>query len=380
MGIKTEQNCPAEYPPTQQFNPKTFEPSKLLKERIDIINKNFPLFFSGQRLLDVACAWGYFSYLNCNHFDQVVSFDNNYQCIKFAQETYPSDNIDFQLTNFRDFTDIFGFDKIFIGNALHHIFMENKDWSFLAKLSALCDGEVLIEGAFNCECKDMRDFIPVEAQATYNRFQEEMSKYFTLKLKVPSISYTPDRYFSLWQKKKLPSYDLTKLKVKKVIKQEGNQIFKTDNNLIAKVGRPEDKVRTRIAAYSPYSNGMVGEIVLEGRWTGWLEKQIDGEPLFYFEQESSVLKRWLETQVWLSRLGYSDQDCATINFDRNLLIFDKGSIVPCHDLELQHFLINFNNSFRTVNYDIPLKIVRGLKTKLSRTIEKTSREVLCQLK
>ena len=205
------------YPPTHQYNSFTMVPKGPLKERVEIITNNLPSFFIGNRLLDVGCSWGYFSFANARNFHRIIALDKNEKCIEYCNKKNKYAHLQFLQTGFRDYTSAIPFDKIFLGNAVHHIFMEIGDWSWIPKLHALSDGEVLVEGADTTQCKDIRECIPFDKHGIYNKFQEEMSKYFVLKRKIHTTSYTPDRYLMLYDKRKRPWYFLNKLPVNQLI-------------------------------------------------------------------------------------------------------------------------------------------------------------------
>jgi len=93
--------------------------------------------------------------------------------------------------------------RIWIGNGPHHLFAECGGWEWLAKLAAYTEpgGLVLMEGMFNSKCVDLPSVVDESLFETYDTFDEEVSKYFFINKRIPSIEYTPGREFILMTRK-----------------------------------------------------------------------------------------------------------------------------------------------------------------------------------
>ncbi len=375
---------PGEYPPTHQYNPLTMTPTGPLKERIEMIESEFPVFFSGVRLLDVACNWGFFSLSYARNFDEVVGVDVNKECIDFCNLKNRFAHVSFIHSSFRDYTSPFGFDKIFVGNVAHHLFMDTKDWSWIAKLHALCDGEVLIEGALTTECKDIYDLVPQELHGEFNRFRQEMEKYFTLTKIVKTTDYTPDRYLMLWRKKKPRHYQLRELPIKKVISVQDFKVYESEHNLIVKVfmRKPNAQqiwnglIRVRLACNSPITNGLVGEVYIADTLVGWVEEKLEGRTYNYFENETELWNKICDHEIFLAKNGYIDLDTATINFNKKTgLLFDKSCVFPINKLEnssIDVIPVLYKQSYASQTKYLD-DIMAAIKSRDSKVIEQTFR-------
>jgi len=348
------------YPPTHTFNIENLEPTKILKQRVDLINIYFPNFFKGRRLLDVGCNKGYFSLSNANKFRKIVAIDNDKEYIEICNELKKIkkiNNIKFIHTSFRDFTSDRQFDKIFIGNAHHHIFKEIGGHEWIAKLAAISNGEVLIEGPYNTACSDVKDF-----PKSFNDFMGAMSEYFILITIKPTVSYTPGRYFLLWKKR------MMSVLKPKIIEKKFKHDDYTNNN----------KIDIFIAATSPISNGL-----LAFTKDGWIEEFYDSPLYKYFENEKELFKLHCIHQIYLSKLGYWDMDSATINyFKKNNKLFDKSAVMPIKKIKKIHidgYFKLLNQSYKTINKKIQDKIKNAIKTKKPEKFEEVYQWVKAQL-
>lgn len=381
------------------FNMKTLKPTNVLKERVELIDKFAPNFFNGNRLLDVGCSKGFFSLSNAKAFQQITAIDSNSKAIELCRFLNKSENIQFHHTGFRDFISSFQFDRIFIGNVVHHLFMEIEGWEWICKLAALSCGFVLIEGAISTECKDMKELIPEHLHRKFNKFLEVMQRYFYLTDKIPSVSYTPDRYLMLFKRKQPPQFEPLALPCIKVFKEDAFKTYLTKyrvhsyslfmKKLVAKTikfTQPiwRDMNRIRVAAMSPISNGMIGEIWDQGNMVGWLESYSRERKYRYFENEKELFKKICIHNIFLSKLGYVDLDPATINFFKgSKLLFDKGCVFPISHLQeksIDLFAVHLRQSYKTINEKAVMKIVTAIKTNNPATVEKVFREVLERLK
>ena len=320
----------SEYPPTHAFNTQTMKPAGILSERQSIIDRNFSSFFTGKRLLDIGCSKGYFSITNAKNFREVVGIDKDsdaiYACNRL-KEIHGVNNVKFRNMSFREFHDSETYDRIFIGNTHHHIFSEINGHEWINKLAALSSDLVLIEGPYNTACPDINSY-PLR----FNDFMGWMADHFIMKNIIPTVSYTPGRYFMLWKRRKL-KLDPDKRYIKKLFKHDRY----VSNNM----------VDIFIASTSPISNGLsaFGS-------DGWYE-EYDGSGLYvYFENERELFKLHCMHQRYLLKLGYIDIDSATINyFKPSNTMFDKSGVVPFLKFGKKHINRYFrllNQSYRTI--------------------------------
>jgi hypothetical protein len=213
-----------------------------------------------------------------------------------------------------------------------------------------------------------------------------MVRYFNLKEIQKTTSYTPNRYFMLYEKKKKPAYHLNSLPVKKHIKKDDFDIFHTKNGLVAKVlvVKPStyqiwnDLTRVRLACESPITNGMDGEIYIGNRLVGWVEKKATCQLYSYFENERELWNKICEHNVFLAKNGHFDLDSATINFTKKGQLIDKSCVFPIKkllDVSIDVYPLLFRQSYRSINREIPNKIVSAAKTRNSKLLEKTFMEL-----
>ena len=383
----TQQYVDSTYPPTMTFNVDSLKPTGVLKERAELIRKHFLTFFQGQELLDIGCSKGWFSISNAKAFNQITALDIDLKAIDVCRTLNKSENIQFQHTGFRGFISSLQFDKIFIGNTAHHLFMEIEGWEWISKLAALSCGSVLIEGAISTNCKDMKRYIPDNLHRNFNRFLEMMKQHFFFIEQVPTVSYTPDRYLMLFRKKCLPQFELSDLPCLKVFREMDFKTYLTKTGFFKKavakvciVSQPiwRDMNRIRIAACSPISNGMIGEIYDGGECVGWLEPYNKSRTYRYFQNEKNLFRRICIHNIFLSKLGYVDLDSATINFFKGSnLMFDKSCVFPIKHLKpksINVFPILFKQSYKSIPERFGYQVAAAIKTGNSVRVEQIFRE------
>ena len=374
------------YPPTMTFDTKTLKPTNVLKERVELISEFAPDFFCGKRLLDIGCSKGYFSLKYADRFDEVVGLDADYTNIQLCNGLKKR-NTQFVCCSFRDFLDFGEFDRIWIGNTAHHLFLDCHGWEWIAKLAALSSDMVLVEGPMDTGCRDMQKLIPSVLHRMFDRFLAEMNRHFWLEKTVATVSYTPDRYLMLFHRKSPLRVDHKKLGIVRMLKADGEfNVYATRyyNKLrVAKVCKRPIKLTMmlgRLANMSPVTNGCVAEIWDDGRYVGWLEDYHAEKPYRYFENEETLWQRHIRHQLFLLRNGLIDMDCATINFFRvSNLLFDKSVVYPAMiipDRHIDYYFINLNHSFRTISKSDQETLRRAMETRNSRQIEDVYRKML----
>jgi len=397
--LEAQHYIDVEYPPTMTFNVDTLEPTKVLKERVDLISQHFPSFFQGNRLLDVGCSKGYFSLSSAHNFREIEAIDSDDSCVALCRMLNAHKNVRFLHTSFRNYITYKQFDRIFIGNTAHYLFMEIEGWEWICKLAALSCGFVLIEGATSTECKDMKELIPERLQRKFGKFLEVIQRYFYLIDMIPSVSYTPDRYLMLCKRKQPPRFEASALPCIKVFKKDLFKTYLTKyrthsyslfmKKIVAKIIKFREPIwrdmnRIRVAAMSPISNGMIGEIWDQGKMVGWLESYSRRRKYRYFENEKELFKKICIHNIFLSKLGYVDLDSATINFFKgSKLLFDKSSVFPISHLQeksIDVFAVLLRQSYKTINEEAVEKIVAAIKTNDPATVEQAFREVLERFK
>ena len=374
------------YPPTMKYNYATKEPENILKARMEVINKVAPNFFSGDNFLDIGCNKGFCSLIG--NFKYIEGLDIEQRFIDVCRAVRPDGK--FTLSTFRDYETDEVFDKIFIGNTMHYLFVETKGWDFIKKLAVYSNGELLIEAPTGMECKDMEACIPQELRHLFNEkeFMKEITKYFTLVNKEPSADYTPDRYVMLFKRK--DDEHNTIYEVPKncgVLKEDKNSSVLTKDGLVYKVFHNADKsLRNRIyiGAMSPISNGLKGFIKDGDLVVGWVEDRSYSSIYLYCENEKELFKLICEHNIFLNKLGYVDLDCATINFFKeDNKMFDKGlnyhtSKINSDDINSTstNYKIHFNNSYRRLPKNYPDRIIDTLETRDNLKLENLFIELL----
>jgi len=380
------------HPPTNEYNVKDLKPKGELKIRLAQMKTVAPNFFEGNNFLDIGCNKGFFSLLASQNFLQVHSIEVNKKYTNLCQ-LLAQPNMKVECTSFRNFVPEKEFDKILMGNVYHYLFRECGGWEWIYKLAAISQGEVLIEGPVDMNCKDMENAIPPNLQEyfTFENFLKVMNCFFNLECKIKSD--LPGRYIMLFKRK--PDefdkpYQFSELPVSKVLKDDkGSIVFLTEMNgkqMVAKVEKnPKDNLRIQIniARLSPISNGAIGSIYQQKRFIGWLEEFRNDEKYHYKENQIALFKLICDHNIFLAKLGFFDYDCATINFfKKDSKLFDKDAVLPIavmneiitdkfpgHD-KGSYFVI-LENSYDILNEKIKKQIYQALKSKDSKIIETT---------
>lgn len=187
-----------EYPPSHTYKLRGLVPGEILAKRVAVIEKEFPRFFKEGTLFDVGCNKGFFSLY---HKGEVVGIDPCGECIKLCKKLNP--NILFFQAAFLEFGPGAKFDKVFIGNGHHYLFIEAGGWRFIEMLGnhVKTGGFVLLEGPTGMESVDAQNCISyhLEKEFTQEKLLEAFDSLFILRKIVPSP--LTDRYFLLFEKR-----------------------------------------------------------------------------------------------------------------------------------------------------------------------------------
>lgn len=357
------------YPPTHQYDFSSLTPKDVLKERIEIIDRICPEFFPEAKFfLDIGCSKGFFSMRAAQWGANVLGLDTDAEAVAISQDVARAKNLPalFIKKAFRSL-EISAepedrFDRVFIGNVHHYLFVDAGGWNFIYKLAALAapGALILVEGPTGMECQDMGRVIPFELQSLFNRdvFLSVMGRFFEPLKIVPSPSYTPDRYIMSFRRREsvldLDVEDTAShvpVKPEEIIHQNsrnGSSVSRF-GNLVAKVyDKPEWcevplYPSVALANEAPFSWPVVGGIYngfktqtrdgtthIQNRFAGWLERYFDVPPFSYYEQESACFYAHCVRNIFFSSNGYLDPDAGTINFtliNNELVHFDKNSVV-----------------------------------------------------
>jgi len=328
-----------EYPPTMTFNLSTLEPTRELAERWKSLRCYGEFWNRGKKFLDIGANKGWFSIKASEKGMDVVSIE------PYSYDTFVNVLIEHDWTieaidsGFRDFTYHEQFDRIFIGNAHHHVHKECGGWEWIDKLAALSSDLVLIEGPRDGSCRDLDTVLSREQVNDFDNFISKMERHFTLISCQPTIRYTPDRYIMLFERKPLCPIP------------EGieviNKPFKDDNYVY------NNKVQTLVASYAPRTTSVIGITDV-----GWVELRLDSEIYVTYENQLEILKAHCRNNIYLSKIGYIDFDLATINhFKPSMLYFDKSAVIPIQHMNERHSyaiqkLFDMSFNFTSVPQDL----------------------------
>jgi len=362
------------YPENHQYTLEPLEPIGTLKERLELMPKNF---FKGNSFLDIGCNKGFFTlYADCNYIE---SIDNEEKYTDLCSKLSKGIAIN---TSFREYRPIKQFDRIFIGNTHHYIFKECGGWEWINKLAAISNDLVLIEGPTGLE-NSVADKIledELRGEFTKERFMTEMGKHFTLISDVDSPYSTRHRSIMLFKRKSESRTQLSELKfIEQVHENDSCTVYHTNDSRTAKILKnpnEESKIRINIAKTSPISNGLLSEIYDNDRFVGWLEKYDPSLRYRKKENEVELFKLICKHNIYLAKLGYTDTDTATSNFFKNSnKLFDKGQVVHISQ-QNKMYEIQLRNSYDIISDKIIDMLVEALLSKNSKLIETMYQNVL----
>jgi len=364
-----------EYPPSHQYVLEPLTPKGILKERLELMPKDF---FKGDSFLDIGCNKGFFTlYADCNY---VESIDNEKKYTDLCSKLSKGVVIN---KSFRDYRPTRQFDRIFIGNVHHYIFRECGGWEWINKLAAISSDLVLIEGPTGLENTTANEQLEGEIREkfTEEKFMVEMFKHFTLISKVNSTYSTKDRYIMLFEKKPVKKIQLDELTLGNPIHDNEFYSVYFIDTMVAKICKKNIDdliVRINIVKTSPISNGIIGEVYNGDKFVGWLENYDNSLRYGYKENEKELFRLICKHNIYLAKLGYTDTDTATLNFFKNNKLFDKGQVTHVSNID-KALLDMFETQLRR-SYDIPDETIhsltKALQTGDSKVIENTWHKVL----
>jgi len=176
------------YPPTHHYDVATLTPEWPLSERLEIILKLCPEFFTAKVFLDVGCSKGFFSLYAAKTSDAVFAIDPDNDALDTWRDIRP-ENVYLQNCSFKEATGTA--DRIWIGNGHHYLWRD--DPNYITQLIDMATDLVLIEGPIGPHCPDMKGF---EDFPNEREFLSGMKKGFKFLDCAQSVSYTPGR--AMW--------------------------------------------------------------------------------------------------------------------------------------------------------------------------------------
>jgi hypothetical protein len=184
------------YPPTHTYTLNGLTPTGDLAERLHVIETEFPDFFHHGHLLDIGCNKGFFTLY---HRGPVTAIDSDGVCADLTRELRPDATV--LHCAFGDVMFAQTFERIFIGNGPHYMFLKAKGWDWFAQLNELASDLVLMEGPIDMSGRDAKACIPKELAAYFNPRARDgaLEPFFDILHQVRSPLV--DRWFTLLKKK-----------------------------------------------------------------------------------------------------------------------------------------------------------------------------------
>lgn len=367
------------YPPTHTYDYKTMEPTSILAQRVNIITTNFPNFFKGKRLLDVGSNKGFFSLKYAKNFKEVVGIDLDSSGINICKKIQKK-NTKFYHSGFGTFhADNIEFDKIFIANTAHHICKEVNGWDWVHKLGAMSTDEVLLEMPVGMDCADMKTVFTEEQQKffTEENFIKAVEQYFDIMAIIPTVSYTPNRFFILLKRKKDAThnkYYKKDLSTIRYLKNNCTNVVLVKNNIIngeqvyKELSPFNDKLGLLLASSFPTNTKITGFVYDENeKLLGHVEDYNTSSLYPYFENEQEIFKLHCKENIFLTKFDYYNTDPATINYFKDPTIgFDKSLVLQSNritETTFESYKKLFDNSYTKIDIGNVHQIQQAIKTK-----------------
>lgn len=339
------------YPPTHTYRLSEHGgepyPTGILAERWDLLRRHFPPFAPArEHFLDVGCNKGFFSLTARALGFTVEAIDTDPVAVDLCRSL----GLAATRTTFRAWAPpLHRFALVFVGNVNHYCYQE-AGWSWVRKLAAVTTdgGTVIIEGPEDAsECRDILTMTPrMTAQQMLDfhwpAFERQMSRWFTLASKQPTVGYTPARYITVWRRRRTEFYAATG--PEKVIaenKAARSRVLLWPGDRVAKVydNPPPTLARSlEFACMSSYATPRLANCP-----GGWIEELIPIAQVCeagWRRRPYSTLERTKERSMFraaclhnaeLARMGMVDVDMSPANWFHNgdrWLTWDKNSVWP----------------------------------------------------
>jgi SAM-dependent methyltransferase len=359
-------------PQTMTYQLENLTPTGNLLERVKAFRAVGAEFFTaGERLLDVGCAKGYFSFIAANAGLQVKGIDPNRAAIDLCNElTDPSNPIEFDCCSFRDLwlEDVY-YDRIFIGNGPHYMFVgSGGNWDWIDKLAVLSSGHVLLEGGFDFEDPQMNDLIPEHARSkfTWEQFKSKAELYFHIIVYAPSP--VKGRHIVLLEKKKdldlfreVQLYDLPIHQAFRLGWKEHSTLFYTElqEAVFAKLYPIGCRPQTlQLSSMFSKTSNIKAIIKFEDQYAGCCETFHSHPTWGMLDDIRTCARIYCEYQIFLIRQGHIDIDANVGNFvynrtSREARLVDKNQIYPIQSSFDERHSDSYVNFFKDPELNLP---------------------------
>ena len=344
------------YPPTHTYQVDSLTPTGLLAERWGLLQPYFA-YFNGRRFLDVGASKGFFSlYMKRKGFE-VEAIESDVKTALLCKDL----GINVKNTTFREWAPPERpFDAVFLGN-VHHYCYQEAGWAWVKKLAAVTGetvggGVVIIEGPDGTDCANVQTMTPALTAKqlevfTWRRFFTEMSAFFELIHKEPTIAYTPDRYITVWRRHHSPVVQARSVDKKTLVaesKANGLAVYLQPDERVAKLYLDPPPFLERSLAFartSALSVEVLEEIWDAGRFVGWTEPALPPDDRFargWKQREKDILtereifRAACRRNAFLAKMGVVDLDLGPANWrftPYSWQTVDKNSIWPIATLE-----------------------------------------------
>lgn len=341
------------YPPTHTYQLDSLTPTGRLAERWKLLQ---PLFdrFKGYRFLDVGASKGFFSLRMKWAGFQVEAIESDVQTALLCKDL----GIDVKHTTFREWAPPERpFHAVFLGN-VHHYCYQEAGWAWVKKLAAVtaAGGVVIIEGPDGTDCADILTMKPALTAKqlevfTWDRFFTEMSSFFELIRKEPTVAYTPNRYITVWHRHPSPIVGAERVDKKTLIAEnKANQfsVYLQPDDRVAKMYLDPPFFLERSLAFarmSALSVEIIEEIWDGGRLVGWTEPALPPDERFAKGWKQREVDTLTEREIFraacrrnasLAKMGMVDLDLGPANWrftPYSWQTVDKNSVWPIATLE-----------------------------------------------
>jgi SAM-dependent methyltransferase len=366
-------------------------PTRSLLVREKAFDEVAPDFFTtGKRLLDVGCAKGYFSLLFTNNRETVsaTGIDYNPEAIKLCDNLRDPINQQLVFVNvsFRDLPLIDTYyDRIFIGNGPHYMFMgSGGNWDWIDKLAVLSTDLVLMEGGFNFEDPQMKEYfdilkkVPSPVTGRYIVLLKKKQNLPTFK-EVQLYDLPIDHAFRLGWKEHSTLF-LTRLEIDSD-PEDASTMYQTVFAKIYPIGcRPQ---ALQLASLSKHCSSIKAIIKFGDQYAGCCEVYYNHPEWGQAADLIDVVRISCEHQIFLAKQGHIDIDIARGNVlarrGSGEIIVDKNQIYPTKPLDERHAKLwqeTLQNPELGLDIQVGLDVTEAILSCDSVKIEQVFRKVL----